>query len=199
MKYVNQAIRKVDAMSLVTGKPVYTGDMVPANTLMVKMLRSPHAHALIEEIDTAAAMKVPGVVAIFTYKDVPASRFTTAGQTYPEPSPYDRLILDRRLRCVGDPVALVAAETEAAAAKAAGLIKVKYQVLEPLLDFTKAKDNPILVHPEEDFKALCPVGADNRRNLCSVDCMENGDVEAELATCPVVIERTFYTRPTTRP
>ena len=194
MKYVNQAIRKVDAMSLVTGKPVYTGDMVPANTLMVKMLRSPHAHALIEEIDTAAAMKVPGVVAIFTYKDVPASRFTTAGQTYPEPSPYDRLILDRRLRCVGDPVALVAAETEAAAAKAAGLIKVKYQVLEPLLDFTKAKDNPILVHPEEDFKALCPVGADNRRNLCSVDCMENGDVEAELATCPVVIERTFYTK-----
>ena len=194
MKYVNQAIRKVDAMSLVTGKPVYTGDMVPANTLMVKMLRSPHAHALIEEIDTAAALKVPGVVAVFTYKDVPQSRFTTAGQTYPEPSPYDRLILDRRLRCVGDPVALVAAETEAAAAKAVGLIKVKYQVLEPLLDFTQAKDNPILVHPEEDFKALCPVGADNKRNLCSVDCMENGDVEAELATCPVVIERTFYTK-----
>ena len=141
MKYVNQAIRKVDAMSLVTGKPVYTGDMVPANTLMVKMLRSPHAHALIEEIDTAAALKVPGVVAVFTYKDVPQSRFTTAGQTYPEPSPYDRLILDRRLRCVGDPVALVAAETEAAAAKAVGHIKVKYQVLEPLLDFTQAKDN----------------------------------------------------------
>ena len=87
------------------------------------------------------------MVANFTYKDVPASRFTTAGQTYPEPSPYDRLILDRRLRCVGDPVALVAAETEAAAAKAAGLIKVKYQVLEPVLDFTKAKDNQILVHP----------------------------------------------------
>ena len=194
MKYVNKAIRKVDAMSLVTGKPVYTGDMVPANTLMVKMLRSPHAHALIEEIDTTAAMKVPGVVAVFTYKDVPSSRFTTAGQTYPEPSPYDRLILDRRLRCVGDPVALVAAETEEIAQKAVGLIKVKYQVLEPLLDFTQAKDNAILVHPEEDFKALCPVGADNKRNLCSTDCIENGDVEAELAACPVVLERTFYTK-----
>lgn len=194
MKYVNKAVRKVDAMSLVTGKPVYTGDMVPANTLMVKILRSPHAHALIEDINFAAALKVPGVVAVFTYKDVPQNRFTTAGQTYPEPSPYDRLILDQRLRCVGDPVALVAAETEAAATKALGLIKVKYKVLEPLLDFTKAKDNEILVHPEDNFKALCPVGADNKRNLCSTSLTENGDVEAELAGCPVVLERTFTTK-----
>lgn len=194
MKYVSQAVRKVDAMSLVTGKPVYTGDMVPSNTLMVKILRSPHAHALVEEINTTAAMKVPGVVAIFTHQDVPQNRFTTAGQTYPEPSPYDRLILDKRVRCVGDPVALIAAETEAAATKAMGLIKVKYQVLEPLLDFTKAKDNEILVHPEEDFKALCPVGADNKRNLCSTSFTENGDVEAELAKCPVVLERTFNTK-----
>ena len=194
MKYVNQAIRKVDAMSLVTGKPVYTGDMIPPDALMIKMLRSPHANALVEEIDTTIASKVPGVEAIFTYKDVPQSRFTTAGQTYPEPSPYDRLILDKHLRCVGDPVALVAATTSEAAEKAAGLIKVKYKVMEPLLDFTKAKDNSILVHPEDNFKALCDVGADNKRNLCSCSVTENGDLEAELAQCDVVLERTYNTK-----
>ena len=147
MKYVNAHIRKKDAMSLVTGKPVYTGDIVPQNALVVKLLRSPHARAEIIDINTAAAMKVPGVECILTYKDVPNSRFTTAGQTYPEPSPYDRLILDKLLRCAGDPVAIVAAENEKAADKALKLIKVKYNVLEPLLDFTKATDNPIIVHP----------------------------------------------------
>ena len=109
MSYVNSRVRKKDAMSLVTGKPVYTGDLIPQNTLVVKLLRSPHANAFIEDINTAAALKVPGVAAVFTYHDVPKSRFTTAGQTYPEPSPYDRLILDRHLRCAGDPVAIIAA------------------------------------------------------------------------------------------
>ena len=194
MSYVNSRVRKKDAMSLVTGKPVYTGDLIPQNTLVVKLLRSPHANAFIEEINTAAPLKAPGVAAVFTYKDVPKSRFTTAGQTYPEPSPYDRLILDRHLRCAGDPVAIIAAETEAAALKAMNLIKVKYDVREPLLDFTKAKDNPILVHPEEDFKALCPIGADNRRNLCSTDVFEVGNVEEALSRCDVVLTRTYRTK-----
>lgn len=108
MKSVNQGIRKKDAMSLLTGKPVYTDDIAPSNCLIVKVLRSPHAHALIEDINVDIASKVPGIECILTYKDVPTSRFTMAGQSYPEPSPYDRLILDKRLRCVGDPVAIVA-------------------------------------------------------------------------------------------
>ena len=111
MKYVNKSIRKSDSMSLLTGKPVYTEDLAPKNCLVVKLLRSPHAHALIESIDTTVAMKVPGIECVLTYEDMPGSRFTTAGQSYPEPSPYDRLILDRRLRCVGDPVAIVAGES----------------------------------------------------------------------------------------
>ena len=194
MSYVNSRVRKKDAMSLVTGKPVYTGDMVPQNALVVKLLRSPHAHAVIESIDVSAALKVPGVEAVYTWEDVPKVRFTTAGQTYPEPSPYDRLILDRHIRCAGDPVAIIAAENEGAAQKAMRLVKVKYKVLEPLLDFTKAKDNPIIVHPEEDFKALCPVGADNKRNLCSTDIFEVGDVEESFKNCDVVLERTYNTK-----
>ncbi len=194
MAYVNTRVRKKDAMALVTGKPVYTGDLVPQNALVVKLLRSPHANALVQEIDTSLAQKVPGVCCILTYQDAPQSRFTTAGQTYPEPSPYDRLILDRHLRCVGDPVAIVAAETQAAAQKALKLVKVKYQVLEPLLDFTKAKDHPILVHPEENFRSLCDVGTDPKRNLCSTELFEMGDVEETLSHCDVTVERTFHTK-----
>ena len=118
MSYVSTGVRKKDAMSLVTGKGVYTGDTVPAGALRLKLLRSPHAHAFIRSIDVSRAKQVPGVVCVLTYENAPGSRFTTAGQTYPEPSPYDRLILDRLLRCTGDPVAIVAAETEEAAERA---------------------------------------------------------------------------------
>ena len=194
MKYVNKSIRKSDSMSLLTGKPVYTEDLASKNCLVVKLLRSPHAHALIESIDTTVAMKVPGIECILTYEDMPKSRFTTAGQSYPEPSPYDRLILDRRLRCVGDPVAIVAGENEKAVNKAMKLIKVKYEVLEAVLDFRTAKDNEILVHPEEDFKALCDVGADNKRNLCSTGGFEYGNIEEELESCDIIIEETYHTK-----
>lgn len=194
MKAVNAPIIKKDAMALVTGKPVYTDDLAPKDCLIVKVLRSPHAHALIEEINKDIAMKVPGVECIITYKDVPNKRFTMAGQTYPEPSPYDRLILDQRLRFVGDAVAIVAGATEEAVLKAMRMIKVKYQVLEPVLDFRKSKDNDILVHPEENWHAKCPVGADNKRNLCAQGKDSNGDVEAVLADCEVVVEQTYHTQ-----
>jgi len=194
MKVVNQGVRKKDAMALVTGKPVYTDDITQENCLIVKVLRSPHARAIIEEINTEKAGKVPGVECVLTYEDVPKSRFTTAGQTYPEFSPYDRLILDKLLRCVGDPVAIVAGWDEKSVNKALSLIKVKYEVLEPILDFRKGKDNKIIVHPEEDFKTLVDVGADNKRNLCASASTEIGNVEEELKKCCHVIEQTYHTK-----
>lgn len=194
MKAVNSAVRKKDAIALVTGQPVYTEDLMPKDCLIVKVLRSPHGHALIEEIKTDKAMLVPGIEAIYTYKDVPNKRFTMAGQTYPEPSPYDRLILDRRVRFVGDAVAIVAGETEAAVDKALRMIKVKYQVLEPVLDFRTAKDNKILVHPEDNWKALCPVGADNKRNLCASENDSWGDVDKVLSECKYIIDETYHTQ-----
>ena len=191
---VGQPVRKKDAMALLLGKPAYVDDVTPRDCLVVKVLRSPHAHALIEEIDTTAAMKVPGVAAIFTYRDVPQKRFTMAGQTYPEPSPYDRLILDQRVRFVGDAAAIVAGETEQAVDRALKLIRVRYQVLEAVLDPHEALDSPILVHPEDSWRSLCPVGADNRRNLCASETCSDGDVDRVLAGCPCVVDRVYHTK-----
>ena len=186
---------KKDAMALVTGKPVYTQDLAPKDCLVVKVLRSPHAHALIETVDKTRALKVPGIVTILTWEDVPhEKRFTLAGQTYPEPSPYDRYILDRRVRFVGDPVAIVAGETEEAVDKALKMLKVNYQVLEPVLDFHTAKDNPILVHPEEDWHRNFPTGADNKRNLCAHELDEHGDVDEVMKDSDVVLTRTYHTK-----
>lgn len=191
---VGTAVPKKDAPALLTGKPVYTADVAPKDCLCVKLLHSPHAHAMIEEIDVSRAQKLPGVACVLTYKDVPGTRFTQAGQTYPEFSPYDRLILDRHLRCVGDPVAIVAAETERQALAAMKLIRVTYRVLPAILDARDAMDNETLIHPEADWRALVPsCGADNRRNLVSAGEDAQGDVEAELAACDVVIDREYVT------
>ncbi len=194
MKYVNAPVMKKDAMALVTGKPVYMDDLAPKDCLIVKVLRSPYAHALIEEIKTENALKQNGIECILTYKDVPKRRFTMAGQSFPEPSPYDRYILDQRVRFVGDAVAIVAGTDEAAIDRALKMIKVKYQVLEPVLDYHTAKDNPILVHPEEDWKSLCPVGADNKRNLCASGLEGSGDVDAVMDDCEIVMEETFHVK-----
>lgn len=196
MRAVNQPVRKKDAMQLLTGQPVYVDDMAPSNCLVVKLLRSPHPNAVIEEIKTEAAKKVPGIEAVFTWEDIPqdGKRFTLAGQTYPEPSPQDRLVLDRHVRFVGDPVAIVAGADEKCVNRALRMVKVKYRVLEPVLDFRTALDHPVLVHPEENWETLCPVGADNKRNLCAHEECGEGDVEAILADCDVVLDRTFHTK-----
>ena len=191
---INQPVRKKDSMQLLLGKPVYVEDIAPKDALAVKLLRSPHANAIVEEINVSVAKKVPGVVDIYTWEDVPKQRFAIAGQTYPEPSPYDRLILDRHVRFVGDVVAIIAAENEKAALKAMKLIKVKYKILEPVLDFHQAKDNEILVHPEEDWLAQVPVGGDARRNLVASEISGDGDVDVVLADCDEVLEHAYHMR-----
>ena len=193
-KVVGKSFRKKDAMQLLTGKPLYVDDVTPENALVVKILRSPHANAIVQEIKTDAAKKVPGVVDIYTWQDVPQTRFAIAGQTYPEPSPYDRLIIDRHVRFVGDVVAIIAAESEKAALKAMKLIRVQYDVLEAVLDFRTAKDNPILVHPEEDWFPPCAVGGDNKRNMVASETSSHGDVDGIMADCDIVIDRTYHTR-----
>ena len=196
MKTVNQPMRKKDAMQLVTGQPVYMDDVIPQDCLIVKLLRSPHANAIVQEIDTSRALLVPGIEAIYTWKDVDQQgrRYTQAGQTYPEPSPYDRLVIDRHVRFAGDVVAILAGKDEKCVDKAMKLIKVRYEVLPAVLDYHTALDNPVLVHPEENWESLAQVGADNKRNLCAHDESGAGDIEAVLAGCDVVIDHTYHTR-----
>ncbi len=190
---IHKSVRKKDSMQLLLGKPVYTDD-ITGPALVVKLLRSPHANAIVEEIHTEIAKKIPGVVDIYTWEDVPKTRFAIAGQTYPEPSPYDRLIIDRHVRFVGDVVAIIAAEDEKAACKAMKVVKVKYNVLEPVLDFHKAKDNPVLVHPEDDWYPPVDVGGDVKRNVIAHELSGDGDVDAVISDCEVSISHAYHMR-----
>ncbi len=194
MRSVGKPIRKKDAQALTAGKPVYTDDLAPKDCLIVKILRSPHANARVLEVDKSAAEQIEGIEAIYTWEDVPQERFTLAGQTYPEPSPYDRLILDRHLRHVGDPVVIAAGDSEACVDRALKKIKVKYEVLPAVLDFHQAKDNPVLVHPEDSWKSLCPVGANQKRNLCASGESCDGNVDAVLAECDVTVQGTYHVK-----
>ncbi|MEG6523879.1 xanthine dehydrogenase family protein molybdopterin-binding subunit [Desulfotomaculum sp. 1211_IL3151] len=194
MKLVGKGIAKIDGLAIATGKPAYTDDLAAANALVIKILRSPHAFARIKAIDTAEAEKLAGVACILTHRDVPQVRFTLAGQSYPEPSPYDRLILDELVRYVGDEVAIIAAVNEKVALKAMGLIKVEYEVLEAVLDFEKATEHPSIVHPEEDLFCNFDTGLIKEKNIASSQTLELGDLEAEFQQCDVVVEETYYTQ-----
>lgn len=194
MNSVGKGVIKKDAMALVTGQPVYCDDLAPKDCLIVKLLRSPHAYAKIKSIDTSIAKRISGIEAVYTYEDVPTSRFTLAGQSYPEPSPYDRRILENVVRYVGDEVAIVAGANEDCVDRALKAIKVDYEVLEPLLDFEKSIDNAIVIHEEDDYKCLCEIGNDVKRNIVSSGESVVGDVDAVLKECDVVLERDYHTK-----
>ncbi|MGE4272398.1 MAG: xanthine dehydrogenase family protein molybdopterin-binding subunit [Desulfitobacterium sp.] len=195
MKVVGKDSPKIDGMAIATGRPVYTEDLAPKDALVIKILRSPHAFARIKSIDTSRAVALEGVECVFTYQDVPGIRFTLAGQSYPEPSPYDRLILDEIVRYVGDEVAIVAAVDERTALNALKRIKVQYEVLEPVLDLATAIDHPSIVHPEDNLHLNFDIGMEKERNIISYQKVEAGEeIEEALRQCDVVVEETVYTQ-----
>src|SRR2546428_2171399 len=149
-RVVGQKERRVDARPLFTGAPVYAAEFEQPNMLHARILHSPHAHANIRRIDKSKALALPGVYAVLTYEDVPRVAHSTAGQPYPEPSPYDAYLLDNRVRYVGDWVAFVAAETPAITEEALGLIEVEYEVLPAIFDPLEAmqEDAPKLHEPD---------------------------------------------------
>ncbi len=196
MKIVNSAAHKKDGMKLVTGAPVYTDDLAPKEALVIKLLRSEHHFARIKNIDTSRAEKVPGVACVLTYKDVPNKRFTRAGQTYPEPSPQDWKVLDEIVRYKGDEVAIIAATTEAIAIKAMKLIKVDYEVLEPVLDYKTATENSSIVHPEPDAFTHFEFGFKPEKNIASAYFVEVGDYQKGFEESDVILTRKYETQAT---
>lgn len=197
LKSVNKPIRKKDAMQLLTGQPVYTDDLA-RDCLIIKLLRSPHANAIVKDIDVSKALQLEGVEAIFTYKDIDQDqeRYTIAGTSYPEFAPYDRLIIDRHVRYVGDVVAIIVARNEKIASRAMKLVEVEYEVLDAVLDFREALDNPTVVHPESNWKTLVDLGDDVDRNLVATSHAEMGDIDKVLEGCRYVVDRTYHTKAT---
>ncbi|ORC34016.1 molybdopterin-dependent oxidoreductase Mo/Fe-S-binding subunit [Marispirochaeta aestuarii] len=214
---VGKPAPKKDSARMVAGEKVYVEDRVEPGSCILKVLRSPHAHARIRSIDTRAAEAVKGVVAVFTHKDVPQRTYSQAGQGYPEPSPYDRMLISRKVRHVGDRVAVVVAETDEAAEKALSLIKVDYELLPVVLDWDDAwaEDAPI-IHggrieyvdgAPEDLNELnagaddgeepvlyqFPIGGNPRKNIAASVSGGIGDLEKGFAEADTVIERTYTT------
>ena len=194
MKSVNNKISSLDGKGIMMGRPAFTDDLSDPSSLIVKILRSPHAFARIIDIDVTEAEALHGVELVLTHKNVPHVSFTRAGQGYPEPSPHDKFILDEYVRYVGDEVAAVAAISEEVANAALALIKVTYEVLEPVLDFEKAADSKSIIHPEEGIHEMFPIGFKPKQNIAASYAMHVGDVQQELASCDVTIEQSFYTQ-----
>lgn len=194
MKVVNKSLPKIEGMGLIKGKPAYTNDLAPHNSLIIKVLRSPHPFAKIKNINTEKAENLAGVECVLTYKNVPRNIVTRAGQGYPEPSPHDKFILDEYVRHVGDEVAAVAAINQEIAEKALKLIDVEYEVLEPVLDFEKAEGHSSIIHAEPEAHVMFPMGFEPSKNIACAYHMNIGDVDDVLSKCDVVVRDTYYTQ-----
>ena len=194
MKVVNNITHSVDGLGILKGRPAYTDDLADKNSLIVKVLRSPHAYARIVKIDSSVAEKLPGIEMVLTHKDFSRVPFTRAGQGYPEPSPHDKFVLDEYERYVGDEVLAVVGSDLRICEEALSLIKVEYEILEPVLDFEKAIDNKSIIHPEPEIHEMFPIGFEPKRNIAASYHMHIGDVEKSISECEYVIKETFFTQ-----
>jgi CO/xanthine dehydrogenase Mo-binding subunit len=191
---INKSIPKVDGIGLVTGKPAYTDDLAPTDSLIVKVLRSPYAYAKIKNINTENALKVKGIEIILTHKNVPDKMYTRAGQSAPEPSPYDKKILDEYVRYIGDEVAVVAGINEEVVDKAIKKIRVDYEVFNPVLDYESAIGNKTRVHDPDLGTVKFDIGRDASKNIAASYRMEIGDVEKEFNVSDYYYEDVYYTQ-----
>lgn len=194
MCYIGKSIEKIDGIAITTGEPVYTDDRDLKDHLYVHIVRSKHAYAKIINMDIDKAMSLKGVELVLTHKDVPDTRFTVAGQSFPEPSPYDRRILDEYVRYVGDPVAIIAADSEKTAKQAEKLIRIEFEVYEPVLDPKQAKVHKTKVHAEDDFFTHFDFGCRPDENLAGTYEVGYGDLEKAFEESSVVVENEYSTQ-----
>ena len=214
--HVGKAYPKLDAAKMLQAKPSYVEDSIPPGTATIKMLRSPHPHALIKHLDVSRAEKLPGVLLVITHRNCPDIVYTPGGQTAPEPSPLDRRMFGKKLRHVGDRVAAVVAESEEIALNALALIDVEYEVLKPVMSIDEAAaEGAPIVHDEpieyvggapadlaeqnknaaqrgEKMIINFPIGARPHENIAAGVHGKLGDPVAGFAEADVVLERTYH-------
>ncbi len=194
MKTVNKAIPSVDGLGIMLGRPAFTDDLADVSSLIVKVLRSPHAFARIKSINKEKALNLSGVEMVLTHQDFPRKPFTRAGQGYPEPSPHDKFVLDEYVRYVGDEVAAVVAKDEETAEAALALLDVEYDILEPVLNYQEAMDHKAVVHPEPEIHEMFPIGFEPKRNIAAAYGMDFGNLDDAFSESDVIIEETFTTQ-----
>jgi len=188
LKTIGKPERRVDSVKLATGRGTFVDDIALPRLLHARILHSPHAHARITRIDASQARTVPGVACVLTHHDVPRVAYTTAGQGWPEPSPYDAFMLDDKVRFVGDRVAVVAADDPELAQRACEAIKVEYEVLPAVLDPEQAMaQGAPVIHDEKDATGI----KDAARNLAAEINAAVGDVAKGFAEADQVLEQTY--------
>ncbi len=194
LRHVGKIRKKVDGVKLLKSDPSFVEDFMRPNTLHLKVLRSPHAHAIIKKIDVSKAEALPGVVFIATHENVPDVLYSSAGQGSPEPSPHDRKVIDVKVRFVGDRVAAVAAETEEIAKVALKLINVEYEILEPVLSLKEAMEGKGgQIHHKDKIHYCFPIGGDVDKNIAASNVDGIGDLKAGFEEADHIVERTYHT------
>lgn len=191
-KAVGKSLGAPAGPQVVTGTARYTFDVEVPGLLHMKLLRSPHAHARILAIDTSAALRVPGVHAVLTHEDAPATLYSSARHEHPTEDPDDTRVLDDTVRYVGQRVAAVVADSEQAAEEGCRRIEVTYEEL------------PYVTDPEEAMRAGAPVihaGKGPEVRIARVENNVAGEVHGEIgsvdegfAEAAVVYEETFRTQ-----
>ena len=217
LSVIGKPAAKIDGRALVTGEKLYVEDRVTPDSYVLHVLRSPFAHAVVRSIDASEAERLDGVEAVYTAFNVPDVYYMQAGQGNPEPSPYDRKLINRKVRHQGDRVAAIVARDEETAMKAASLIRVEYQPLEPVLSVEDAmRDGAPLVHngiveyvsgapddldaynssadpDEEKVIYQFPLHADIRRNIAASAHGGIGDIEKGFAEADAIVDETYRT------
>ncbi|MCF7891295.1 aldehyde oxidase, partial [Candidatus Bipolaricaulota bacterium] len=187
---VIKSLPKVDGKALVNGKPVFAGDYDYSGGLVAGILPSPKPHAEIVNLDTTEAEKTPGVVSVLHHGNVDRVPHTTAGQGYPEPSPYDAYIFDNKVRYVGDRVAAVAGESRGAVKEGLDKIEVDYRELDPIFDPKESRNSSIKIHDEEDSSGIY----DPERNIAANVDIKIGNPEEVISQSDVVVEEKCRTQ-----
>ncbi len=193
-RVVGKSTPKVDARQLVKAEDSFVEDMVPNDALHLYILTSPHSHAEIVSCDTSEAEEMEGVKFILTHKNSPKKFYTQAGQSYPEPSPYDQQVINKKMRHIGDRVAAVAATSLDIAKEAAKKIKVEYKILKPVFSIkeTSRKNAPI-IHNRTTSEDPLQIGGNPKKNIACNASGSLGDSEKGFEEADEILERSYST------